>query len=92
LYSTAGSYEHVASAFRVGTPDQPSDNRGIGWGGEARLWANHLLGLQVQGATSSAEHPAVNTPGGGSIATTSRVASMTVQAVYGLSPAAARNR
>jgi hypothetical protein len=91
-YSPYGTYEHVGTVFRVGTPDQPNQNRAGGWGAEARAWANHRIGLQLQGATSSAEQPLVNTPGGGVVATISRVTSFTAQAMYGLSGESARNR
>jgi hypothetical protein len=91
-YSPYGTYEHVGTVWRVGTPDQPNLNRAPGWGAEARVWATRRIGLQLQGATSSAEQPLFNTPGGGGVATTSRVTSFTAQAMYGLSGESARNR
>jgi len=85
LYAPAGSYDHAAAYFRVGTPDHPSENRGAAWGGEARFWMNHALGFQVQGLASSANHPTVYTPDG-AFASSTRVTSVTAQAVYRLSP------
>jgi hypothetical protein len=92
FYSPAGNFDHPGGFFRVGTPDKPSDNRGVAWGGEARLWLNHRLGLQLQGATSSVDHPSVITPGGASPVTSSRMTSATAQAMLGLLPASARTR
>jgi hypothetical protein len=92
LYSPTGSYDHPANFFRVGTPDRPSDNRGVAWGGEARFWMNHGLGVQLQGATSSVDHPSVITPAGPSPGTSSHVTSATAQAMFGLLPASSRAR
>lgn len=91
LYAPGGSYDHTAAYFRVGTPERPNENRGVAWGGEVRLWVNPRLGLQLQGVTSSADHGTVFTPGG-PIATSTRVASATAQAVYVLSPASSTSR
>ena len=83
-YSPYGTYEHVGTVWRVGTPDQPNMNRAPAWGAEARVWATHRIGLQLQGATSSSKQPLFSTPGGGGVATISRVSSFTAQAMYAL--------
>jgi hypothetical protein len=92
LYAPLATYEHTANFFRVGTPDRPSDNRGVAWGGEARFWVNQRVGVQLQAAMSSVDHPPVFTPAATVIATSTRVNSVTAQAVYGLTPASTRNR
>jgi hypothetical protein len=48
----------------------------------ARLWLTHSLGVQLQGITSSADHPTVFVPSGGSIATSTRVRALTAQALF----------
>jgi hypothetical protein len=92
LYAPLGAYDHTANFFRVGTPDRPSDNRGVAWGGEARYWTNQRVGVQLQAAASSVDQTPVFTPAGTVIATSTRVRSVTAQAMYGLTPAFSRNR
>lgn len=92
FYAPAGSYHHPAGYFRAGTPQRPSDNGGPAWGVEGRLWVNRRLGVQLQGVTSSADHGTFYTPGGGAIASSTRVTSVTAQAVYLLSPASTARR
>jgi hypothetical protein len=86
LYAPLAAYDHTADFFRVGTPERPSDNRGSAWGGEARYWVNQRVGVQLQAATSSVDHPPVFTPASTVIATTTRMSAMTAQVLYGLSP------
>ena len=52
---------------------------------------NGRFGLQLQGMTSSADHPTVNTPAGPQTSST-RVTSATAQAVYRLSPPSMQSR
>lgn len=92
VYAPAGSYEHVAAYWRVGTPDHPSDNGAVAIGVEARAWATDRLGFQLQTVTSSVQHPTVNTPAGTSIGSSTRVSSVTAQAVYALSPESSNHR
>ena len=92
VYAPFGSYEHVSPYWRVGTPDHPSENRAIAVGLEARAWLNGRFGFQLQTVTSSVNHPTVITPAGGSIASSTRVSSVTAQAVYNFSPESSRNR
>jgi hypothetical protein len=91
LYAPTGSYHHQADYFRVGTPEHPDENGAAAWGGEGRFWMNRRLGLQLQGVTSSANHATVNTPAG-AFASSTRVTSVTAQAVYVLSPGFATSR
>jgi hypothetical protein len=91
LYAPAGSYHHEAGYFRVGTPEHPNENRGSALGAEARFWFNPGLGLQLQGVTSSADHPTVYTPTG-AFASSTQVTSITAQAVYRPWPAFDRTR
>lgn len=91
LYNPAGSYHHEAAYFRVGTPEHPNENAGAAWGGEARFWMNRSLGVQLQAVTSAAGQPTVNTPAGFAIATTSRVTSVTAQALYCATPSFPRS-
>jgi len=92
LYRPVGHYEHTAAFFRVGTPDNPDDNRATGYGAEARVWVNRSFALQLQGMTSTADHPTVYTPGGGPISSFTQVTSATAQVVYAVSPAFTRSR
>lgn len=92
FYTPLSTYDHTANFFRVGTPERPSDNRGVAWGGDARYWANPRLGVQLQAATSTVEHPPVFTPAATVIVTSTHMSSVTAQAVYALSPASTRNR
>ena len=81
-YSPRGSYDHDANYFRVGTPENPRDNAGTAYGVNARLWLTRTVAVQLQGMTSSADHPTVFVPSGGSIATSTRVRALTAQAVF----------
>ena len=81
LYAPGGSYDHSASYFRVGTPERPRDNAGTAYGANARLWFMRDFGLQLQGVTSTADHPTVITPGG-PFASSSRVTALTAQLLY----------
>lgn len=92
LYRPVGHYEHTAAFFRVGTPDSPRDNGATAYGGEARVWVNHSFALQLQGVTSTADHPTVFTPGAGPISSSTHVTSATAQVVYAVSPAVTRSR
>src|SRR6266550_7092334 len=91
VYAPGGNYDHIAPYWRVGTPERPGENRGIALGVEARAWVNGRFGLQFQTVTSSVNHPTVNTPGG-PFASSTRVSSVTAQAVYNFSPGSSRNR
>jgi hypothetical protein len=81
-YSPRGSYDHDANYFRVGTPESPQENAATAYGVNARLWLTRTFAVQLQGMTSSADHPTVYVPSGGSIATSTRVRTMTAQAVF----------
>jgi hypothetical protein len=82
IYSPAGSYDHTGSYFRVGTPESPRDNAGTAYGANARVWVGRNFGVQLQGVRSSADHATVNTPGGGSFATSTRITALTAQLLY----------
>jgi hypothetical protein len=81
-YTPHGSYEHTAAYFRVGTPESPRDNAGTAYGANARLWLTREFGVQLQGITSRADHPTAFTPGGGAFATSTRITSLTAQALF----------
>src|SRR5690348_10728716 len=81
-YSPRGSYDHDANYFRVGTPESPQENAGTAYGVNARLWLTRTFAVQLQGMTSSADHPTVYVPSGGSIATSTRVRALTARAVF----------
>ena len=81
-YSPRGSYDHDANYFRVGTPESPRENAGTAYGANARLWLTRTFALQLQGMTSSTDHPTVYVPSGASIATSTRVRALTAQAVF----------
>ena len=89
IYAPVGSYRHEAPYFRAGTPDDPRDNRGLAWGAQGRIWVSRRFGLEVRGAVSSARRVGY-TPAGPRY-DTSRVLSVTAQALYKISPTSAKS-
>jgi hypothetical protein len=81
-YSPRGSYVHSGSFYFVRTPDSPRANAGTAYGVNARLWLTRSIGIQLQEMSSTADHPTVFTPGGGAVATTTKVRALTAQALF----------
>ncbi|MFN2602210.1 MAG: hypothetical protein ABR582_05575 [Gemmatimonadaceae bacterium] len=90
-YAPGGNYDHTAPYWRVGTPEHPGENRGVAFGLEARAWVNGRFGVQFQTVTSSVNHPTAYTPEG-PFASSTRMSSVTAEAVYNFSPESSRNR
>lgn len=90
-YRPTGHFE-AASVHLTSLPLRPADLSGPAWGGEARLWLDRRIGVQLQAATASSTIGEVLTPGGVSPPTRARVLTVTVQGLWNLSPAPERYR
>ena len=86
LYEPAGSF-HSTPYLNANLPTDPSDNGGLAWGGQGRLWLGPRVGIQVQAAIAATSRRVV-TPAG-LFHISARVVAATVQGLYNLLPASA---
>ncbi|MES1259659.1 MAG: hypothetical protein ABUL71_03620, partial [Gemmatimonadota bacterium] len=80
-----GPYDATSIAF----PQSPSELTAFAWGGEARLWINRRIGVQLQGAVAKRSvGGGVNTPAGWtSTPKDAQIVLASAQLVYRPSPA-----
>jgi hypothetical protein len=85
-YAPVGSF--APADFGTTTlPRQPSDLRGLAWGGDARVWLTQNVGVQIQTVVASSRIPGVFVPAGFlTPATYAHVLAVTAQALYRPAP------
>lgn len=90
-YRPVGEFEEAVYLLGKSRPQRPADLLAVAYGAEVRVWIGHRIGLQLQGTSASSTIGAVQAPGGNYFAATSaRVLSFSLQALYSPTPTSQR--
>jgi hypothetical protein len=90
-YLPTGRFE-PASVYVTSLPRRPADLRGPAVGGQAHLWLNRRVGIEIRAAVASSTIRGVATPGGMSSPTRARVFTAEALGLWNLLPLSERSR